>query len=486
MPAKAKSVQKIDWEQVKAWDAKYNLHVEQAGDEYSFMPIERMEGDWIYFPDGSKIFDMMNQLVCVSAGQCVPEIQNAIKEALDRFGYHHELFTDDYRAKASKLIIETMLEGEDWAGKVRYVSTGTEAVELAIMVAKLYTNRPYIVSRNSAYHGWSMGAGGLTSLPGYVAQMSSTTEKNSARFIPSHPAGGNFKAVMCDCYNCDLAWTYPECKKAPRKGDDTDLLPCVLATKRLFMSLEGRVAAFICETVPGAGSCPPPPPEYFSQLRKVCDDMGVLFIIDEVLMGFAKTGKWFAYQNWEGFTPDIITMAKSLVTSALPAAGIVVSKKIADYMESARWGTISTFGSHPVAMAAVVATLEYYIKNDACAKFRHSSAYFAKGLDKLVAKHKSFDAYFNTGMVFSGELVKNAKTKERFVPEDRAALYAGPDIAYPTAIIQGKGLEKGVLMGGFSPNTLRMSCSMQATDADLDMVLDALDYALDTLDAMCD
>jgi len=484
MPAKAKSVAKIDWEQVKAWDAKYNLHVEATGDEYNFMPIERMEGDWIYFPDGSKIFDMMNQLVCVSAGQCVPEIQNAIKDALDRFGYHHELFTDDYRAKASKLIIEVMLEGEKWPGKIRYVSTGTEAVELALMIAKLYTNRPIVVSRNSAYHGWSMGAGGCTSLPGYAAQMSSATTKGEARFIPSHPAGGVMKSVMCDCYNCDLAWTYPECKKAPRKGDDTDLLPCVLATKRLFMSMEGRIAAFICETVPGAGSCPPPPPEYFPQIRKICDQHGVVLIIDEVLMGFAKSGKWFTYQKWD-FEPDIVTMAKSLVTSAIPAGGVVVSKKIADYMESARWGTISTFGSHPVAMAAVCATLEYYIKNDAPAKFRAMSEYFAKGLDKLVAKHKTFDAYFNSGMVFSCELVKNAKTKERFVPEDRSALYSG-EFVYPTGVIQGKGLEKGVLMGGFSPNTLRMNCSMQATNADLDMVLDALDYALDALDAMAD
>lgn len=469
---------KIDWDKIKEWDAKYSIHIDASKDEYEFMPVERTEGDYLILPDGTRILDMVSQLLCVTAGQRVPEIQKGIIEAMDRYGFVCELFCTDYRARAAKLLIEDILAGETWAGKVRFVNSGSEAVELALMIAKLYTNRPYIVTRDYAYHGWTAGAAGCTALPGYAAQCSSTKEVD-ARFIPDHPAGGFFRATMPNCYSCSLGHTYPECKKGNSE------LPCIMSMRTLIKSLsEKRVAAVITEPIPGAASIGAPPAEYFPQLRKMTRELGVLWICDEVMMGFAKSGHWFAYQAWGDVQPDIVTMAKGLVSSALPAGGVIVSKEIAEWLDNTRWIHVATFGSHPLAMAAVCANLEYMIKNDAPAKFREIGEYFGKGLAELEKKHKTLGSYRGVGMIYTVELVKNKKTKERFIPEDRGALYAGDINKYPCRIILSKTLEKGVMITGWAPNSLRISCSMNITKEELDKALDALDYALDYLDSL--
>lgn len=469
---------KIDWDQIKEWDEKYSIHIDAGKEEYAFIPVERVEGDYIYLADGSRYLDMVSQLLCVPAGQCVPEIQKGIAEALKRFGFVFEGYATDYRARAAKLLVEDLLGNETWPGKVRFVSSGSEAVELALMIAKLYTNRPYIVTREFGYHGWTAGAAGCTALPGYAAQCSSTKE-DEARFIQEHPAGGFFRAPMPNCFNCSLGHTYPECNNIGRSE-----LPCVMQTRSLIKSLsEKRVAAFITEPIPGAASIGAPPPEYFPQIRKMTRELGVLWIIDEVMMGFAKSGHWFTYQAWGDVQPDIVTMAKGLVNSAVPAGGVIVSKEIAAYLDDCRWVHVATFGSHPVAMAAVCANLEYMLKNDAPAKFRKIGEYFGNGLAKLEKKHKTLGSYKGVGMIYTIELVKNKETKERFVPDDRGALYTGNIDDYPCRVIMNKTMEKGVIMTGWAPNNLRISCSMNITEEELDKALDALDYALDYLDS---
>jgi taurine---2-oxoglutarate transaminase len=479
-------VEKIDWKQIKDWDFKYCVHVEKTAEEYNMFPIERVEGDYMYTPEGDKILDMMSQLICVPSGQCVPEIQDKIVAALKRYGFLWEQFGTDYKAKAARLLVEVMLDGEAWAkgAKVRFCSSGSEATEMAMMIARTVTNKPFIVSRNFAYHGWTMGSAGATANPGLSAGMADSEAEGVVQYPPSHPAGGYFRAPMVNCDDCDVGWTYPACK-AVRDNPNGDELPCVLATRRLFQSLTNRVAAIIVESIPGVASASLPPVEYFQQIRKVCDDHGALFIMDEVLAGFGKSGKWFAYQN-NGAEPDMITMAKGLVNSAIPTGGVIINKKCADFLESARWFTVGTNCAHPVAMAATVANLEYMISNDAPAKFRKAGEYFRKGLERLQATHKTMGTINGSGMFYNVELFKNKKTRERFIPVDRGATYSGDKSAYPCQIVLEKCLEKGVLLGGFEPNTLRMSCSFNITKADMDLALDALDYALSYLDTLAD
>src|SRR3990172_10137359 len=132
----------IRWSDVEAWDKKYYLHPFRMLKEYTHLPVERAEGSYLYLVDGRRILDFMSQYICVNMGQQHPKIREAIIEATGRYTYLSEPWTSDYRSKAAKLIVEDLLGPEDWAGQVRFVSTGSEAIEMALIIAKLFTGRP--------------------------------------------------------------------------------------------------------------------------------------------------------------------------------------------------------------------------------------------------------------------------------------------------------------------------------------------------------
>ena len=237
------------------------------------------------------------------------------------------------------------------------------------------------------------------------------------------------------------------------------------------------------EPVFGAGAFMPPP-EYLPQLVNWLHEHYILWICDEVLVGFAKMGKWFAYQLFGDLKPDIMTIAKGLVSSALPAGCVVVSKEIADFMGKYRWMHIGTFNAHPVCMAAVCANLEVMIEENAPEKAQKAGEYFGAKLEELKAKHKTVALVSGNGLLWTVELVKNRETNEKFIPQDRRIAYSGDISNHPTAIIGAKCREKGVILAGFTPNTLRIGFSVFVTKEDMDKAIDALDYALDYLDTL--
>ncbi len=466
--------EKINWEKVKEWDEKYYIHLDKTKEEYEHVPIESTQGDYLIMPDGTKLLDFFNQLYCVNAGQKNPEIQEAIKEATDRYGFVWEAFVTDYRAKAAKLIIEDVLGQYDWPGKVSFANSGSEAVEKAMIISKLYTNRQNIVTREHAYHGATMGAAGATRLIGVRSGLAGT-EKEQYRQVPAHPGLGFIIAPAPNCFDCSLGHEYPDCKS---RGD---MLPCILATERVIKSHGvDSVAAMITEPSFGAGSIVPPE-EYLPQIRQLTRKLGIVWIVDEVLTGFGRKGEWFAHQLYD-VEPDIMTMAKGIVNSALPAAGIVVSKDIASFMDEWRWWTVSTFAAHPISMAAVCANIEYMIKNDLVKQAKEAGKYFGPKLQELEEKHDCVGQVAGSGMLWNVEIVKNKATRERFAPEDRHTTYSGDLTKYPSNFIFDKALEKGVLIGGFAPNTLRIGASLNVSKESMDKAIDALDYAFTELD----
>lgn len=471
-------MESIEWAQVKEWDEKYYLHVDHRHEDYVHLPISHTEGSYIYFPDGSRLLDFMSQLYCVNMGQCNPRIQEAIREATYRYGYLHEGFCTDYRARAAKLIVEDLVGADNWAGKIRFASSGTEANEMAFLLAKVYTNRPNIITRQHAYHGFSMAAGiganGLRIMRGPLVG------EDFVRDVPGGPTPGFHQAPAPLCYRCFVGLDYPSCKMA----DGT--LPCVNVTEQMIKGLGAEtVAAMITEPIYGGGAIVPPP-EYLPQLVAMLNRYGVLWIDDEVMTGFARTGKWFAYQHYEGVTPDIMTMGKGIVSSALPCAGTIISKKISDFIDQYSWWTAATYSGHPLSMAAVVASVESMIEADILSKVNDVGPHLGKRLYGLEAKHKCVGLIDGQGMFWVVELVKNKQTREAFVKDDRFDIYQGDLSKYPANFITGKCLEKGVLLGGLVPNTLRIGPALTTTKEEVDTAMDALDYACSELDKLCD
>jgi taurine--2-oxoglutarate transaminase len=257
-------------------------------------------------------------------------------------------------------------------------------------------------------------------------------------------------------------------------------------TERLIESTGlDQVAGIITEISHGVGTTHPPD-EYNPQIREMTKRLGILWIVDEVLTGFGRMGTWFAYQKY-GVTPDIMTVAKGISSSALPASAVIYSQEVADRLEGYRWYHVNTFAGHPVTMAAVCANLEYLIENKGPEQSQKAGEYFGSKLLELEQKHKSVGKVAGAGMLWQVEIVKNKQTGEVFIPADRNSDFTGNiDAEYPIYIVKNKGFEKGVLIGGACPNTLRLGASLFVTKADMDKAIDALDYALNYIDEMAD
>ncbi|WP_050184073.1 aspartate aminotransferase family protein [Domibacillus robiginosus] len=468
-------MKEINWKQIEEWDKKYILRTFSTQDEYQPIPIESTEGDYLIKPDGTRLLDCFNQLYCVNVGQRNETINNAIKEALDRYGFLQDAYATDYKSKAAKLIIEDVLGNEAWPGKVRFVSTGSEAVETALMIARLYKNRPLVVTREYAYHGWTKGSASVTRIKGVKGGMAETNPNARPQQIPGQDSGIVAVAPAPNCMRCSLGHKYGSCH------DENGELACVKYTRRMIEN-QGpeQVAAIITEITQGAGSVHPPD-EYIPQIRKMTKELDILWIADEVLTGFGRTGEWFAYQHY-GVEPDIVTMAKGISSSAIPAGAVVVNKEIAKFMDEYRWETVSTYSGHPIAMAAVCANIEYIINENLVEKAKEAGQYIQQKFLELKAKHRSIGHAAGYGVLWLVELVKDDKMTP-FVEIDRNFTHGADAHTFPVEIIKEKALEKGVLMGGSMPNTMRIGTSLNVSREDIDKAMDALDYALSHLES---
>lgn len=458
----------IDWNQVQEWDKKYIIRTFATQSEYQPVPIESTEGDYLIMPDGTRLLDFFNQLYCVNAGQKNPKINNAIKAALDRYGFLWDAFATDYKSNAAKLLIEDILGDENWPGKVRFVSTGSEAVETALIIARLYTNRSLVITREHAYHGYTQAAASVTRLRGSRSGLTETQSQSTPMHVP-----GSFPPVVMapapNCLRCSLGHKYSSCA-----ADDGELA-CVQYTRKMILNYgKEEVAAVITEVIQGAGSIQPPD-EYIPQIRKLTKEMGILWIVDEILTGFGRTGKWFAYQHY-GVEPDIVTCAKGLTSSSIPCGAVIVSREIAGFLDQYRWEHVSTFSGHPIAMAAACANLQYMIDEDLPGKAAKAGEYMAEKLDELKAKHNSIAKIDGKGALWLVEIVKDDSLRP-YIDVDRDFTHETNPATFPTTIIRTKAIEKGVLVGGVMPNTLRIGASLNVQKEDIDKLADALDYA---------
>lgn len=462
-----------DWDAVRQWDEDYYAHVFVTAGEYEHRAVARADGDEIELADGTRLLDFTSGLLCVNAGQRNERIRNAIREALDRYGYVWEGYATDLRARAAKLIVEDLLGPDDWAARLRFTSSGSEAVELALLVAKLVTGRPNVISREFGYHGWTHGALSLMGLPGSRGILAAP-EGNDVRRPAGIPMPGVHFAPAPYCYRCPIGPGFEPCEHGSTQA-------AIDATENLIRTLGAdTVAAVVAEPIYGVGMIHPPA-DYLAALRELTRDYGILLVLDEVMTGFGRSGKWFAYQHSDGVTPDLLTIGKGLVSAALPAGGLVMSREVAAEMDRWRWETVSTFAGHPLVMAATVANVEWLLAESAPERAAETGAYLGERLRELVDRHPSVAKVEGAGLLWAVELVKPDGSGERFVPLDRHAIPAG-DQFWPSLFIAGECAKRGVALATAPPNTLRLGPSLAAGRDVVDRGVEALSGALSELD----
>ncbi len=372
------------WSPQKAW--KQPVYIVDA------------EGVYLYDNTGKKYLDFSSQLMCSNLGHKNRAIIDAICEQAKKIQYIAPKFACEIKVKAVKALLEVMPKELD---AFFFSTSGTEANEMAVKTVRMYfasEGKYKIISRYHSYHGSTGVSIGLTGDPRrWFAE-------------PVSKVPGIIFAPDAYCYRCPFGLKYPNCG-----------IVCAEYVDYMIKN-EGNVAAVFVEPVVGTNGIIVPPKEYFPRLREICDKNNVLLIVDEVMSGWWRTGKWFAIQHWN-VTPDMLTTAKGS-TSAYTPLGITATKmEIKEAFEERFFAHGHTYAAHPIALAALPAAIEEYKKLVASGLPQRVSKYLEKRLNELKEEHKCIGDVRGLGHFWAVEIVKNRKTKKPFnTRADKAAL----------------------------------------------------------------
>ncbi len=368
---------------------EYNLQSWSKQKNINPIAIEKADGIYFWDYDGNRYSDMSSQLVNVNLGFGVKEITDAIKEQADKYCFIGPGYGAEPRAKLAKKIIDLM---PDNMGKVFFTNAGAEANENAVKIARMFTGRNKVMSRYRSYHGASFGAGNLTGEP---------------RRFPLEPGIPGF-----------IKFFDPYIYREPIEFESEEAATAYYLAKleeQIIYEKADSIAAIVLETIPGSNGIILPPKGYMPGVRKICDKYGIMLICDEVMSGWGRTGKMFAFENY-GIKPDIVTFAKGVTCGYTQLGGVAVSQEIAEYFNDNLFSCGLTYSGHPLSCAAGVATVDYYLDNNILDNVNESGKVLGEELEKLKEKHLCVGDVRYIGLFSAIELVYDKETKESLVP----------------------------------------------------------------------
>jgi len=404
--------------------------------------VECAQGAVIEDVDGNLFLDFVAGFGSLNAGHCHPRVVSALQKQAAQV---HQAMS--LGSKVRNELLEKVLSLHSGATPKSMIlgSSGSEAAEIALKMARRATGRDEIVAFTGAFHGRTLGA---------VALMG---RKNQREGLGTLVPGIHH-----------IPYPYPY--RNPF-GDGAE--KCVEGTLRYIneflenpVSGWGDVAAVIIEPVQGNGGMIPAPIGFLKALREVCDRHGVLLIIDEVMSGFCRTGKMFAYQ-YEDIEPDLIVMGKS-ISGGLPLAACVAKKEIAD---ASNPGTeSSTYAGNVMACAAGLASIEVYEEENLSERSLEMGSYFLRRLEELSERHSIVGEVRGRGLMIAAELVSDRATREPLSVAKKAS---------------DMSLKKGLLIypGGHHGNVLAFLPPLIIDKAQVDTAVGILDEVLLELDA---
>lgn len=375
--------------EIKEMQVKYNLQSWSKQKGINPIPIEKADGIYMWDFDGNRYSDMSSQLVNLNVGHNCRPIIEAIKEQAEKYCYLSPSYGSEPRAKLAKMIIDLM---PDNMGKVFFTNGGADANENAIKIARMYTGRNKVFSRYRSYHGSTFGAGNLTGEP---------------RRYPLEPGIPGFVHFF-DPY------IYREPIKFESEKAAADYYVAKLREQVIYEGPDS-VAAIVMETITGSNGVIIPPEGYLQGVRKLCDEFGIMMICDEVMAGWGRTGKMFAFENF-GVKPDIVSFAKGVTCGYVQLGGVAVSKEVSAYFDDHLLSCGLTYSAHPLACAAGVACVNYYKEANILENVNKVGKVLGDILEELKAKHPCVGDVRYIGLFTSIELVKDKETKEPLVP----------------------------------------------------------------------
>jgi taurine---2-oxoglutarate transaminase len=351
------------------------------------LAVKSAKGVYLYDYDGNRHIDFSSGLMNVNIGHGDQRITQAVIKQMEEVSYVTPSCVTSIRGELGKKLAE-ICPGN--LNKSFFTLCGATSIENAIKLARLYTGRYKILSRYQSYHGSSNGA---------------MTASGDPRKLPMDAQQApNF-------IHFDLPYKY--------RWDygEENLLKETVANLERMIAYEGpsNIAAILLEGESGSSGCLKYPVGYLKAVRQLCDKHGILLIMDEVMSGFGRTGKWFGFQHHD-IIPDMIAMAKGITSGYLPFGALVVSDNIAAKFDDTMLALGLTYSAHPVACAAALATIKIYEKDRLIENAGAMGRYIDGQVKLMKQKHPSIGDWRNTGLLGCIELVKNKTTKEPMAP----------------------------------------------------------------------
>ncbi len=400
-------------------------------------PLMIVEGRMQYLFDetGRRYLDMFAGIVTVSCGHCHPTVVARMREQMETLQHTTTIYLHPGMPRLAERLAAKMPDGLD---VTYFVNSGSEANDLAITMARLYTGHTDVIALRNAYHGGSPSAMGATS-------------HHTWKF-PTLQGAYVHHALCPEPYRSRLGGT-PEEIASASAADIGELIR---------YSTPGRIAAFIAEPIQGVGGVTTAAPNYFREAYSIAREYGGLCIADEVQTGFGRTGEhYWGFENF-GVVPDIVTMAKGFGNGA-PLAAVTTRREIAEVL--AQRLHFNTFGGNPVSMAAGLAVMDVIEADGLQRNAKLVGGRLRAGLERLAADHPIVGDVRGMGLMLGVELVADRATRAPATAETAQVL----EEARAMGLLLGKG--------GLAGNVLRIKPPMCITAEDVDFALDVLDRA---------
>ena len=394
--------------ELKALDRSHHLH--PFTDLHSYAKsggriISRAEGIYIYDSDGHKILDGMSGLWCCNLGYSQPTIVAAVAGQLNTLPYYNSFFNcsnstavtlANYLAKVTPQPFNHMF----------FTSSGSEANDTNIRIVHRYydlidkPDKKQIISRQNSYHGSTIAAASL--------------------------GGMNLmhKQVVSLPYVHHIQQPYWYKEGGDSDSDDFGITAARALDQKIDELGEENVAAFIAEPIQGAGGVIVPPKTYWPEIQKICDQRDILFISDEVICGFGRTGKWFGCDTY-GTRPDLITFAKGVTAGFQPLGGVAVGDRVADVLTSGggEFAHGYTYSGHPAACAAAIATLDILAGENVIDYVDTEIGPYFGARCRELSDHPIVGEVRTTGMLAAFELVRDKNSREKLAPDGQAGVF---------------------------------------------------------------
>jgi 4-aminobutyrate aminotransferase / (S)-3-amino-2-methylpropionate transaminase / 5-aminovalerate transaminase len=396
--------------------------------------IDHGEGATLTDVDGNTFIDFTGGVGCLNVGHANPRVVEAVQEQAARF--MHTDFTivpyEPYVALAERLIALSPFRGP---AKAAFFNAGTEAVENAIKFARAYTKRPAVIAFEGGFHGRTLLSLSLTS--------------------KTHPYKVGLGPFAPEVYRLPFAQDY----RGPSASEALEALERALITT---VAAE-NVAAMVIEPVQGEGGFVVAPREFLEGVRRICDENGIVMVVDEVQTGFGRTGKMFAVEHY-GIEPDLMTVAKS-IAAGLPLSGVIGKAAIMDALHDSGIG--GTYVGNPVAQAAALAVLDVF-EDDGLVE--RAAAIGETIRVRMETWHERWNAIGDVrglGAMLALELVADRETK-------------APAADVASRVVEA-AFERGLLLlkSGIYSNCIRVLVPLVITDAELDEALGVWEDALE-------